>query len=138
MTDTDRAWELTWARVAGVINAMASGDPFTGATVDDARNAAWAAFKDRLPVGLRPEGDTPTTEAQEAKWGPDPGTIFRRLMNETKRARDNSGWHTPDESLKQMEGDDRVDELRVGGSRIGQVTSERLIGDAWDRITRGS
>ena len=87
---------------------------------------------------LRPEGETPTAEAQEKKWGADdPATPFRKLMNESKRVRDNQGWHMPDQSLKESRGDDRIDELSVGNSKIGQVTSEKLIGDAWDRLSKG-
>ncbi len=136
--DIDRAWDMTWGAVARAINAMAAGEHFTGATAEAAQAAAWQAFKRRLPAPLRPDGDAPTSEAQEAKWGADSrDTIFRKLMGESKRARDYSGWHTPDESLKQMEGNDRVDELSVGGSRIGQVPSERLMQEAWDRVTHG-
>ena len=127
---------MTWGRVASTINAMAAGQAFTGPTVDAARDAAWSAFKAKLPEGFRPTGETPTTEAQEAVWGMDDLTVFRRMMRETKRARDNGGWHTPDESLKASEGDDRIDELATGGSKIGQVTSEKLLEDAWKRITK--
>jgi len=136
--DIDRAWDMTWGRVARAINAMAAGERFTGPTVEAAQAAAWEAFTHRLPVALRPTGDAPTTEAQEAKWGADsPDTIFRKLMGESKRARDVTGWHTPDQGLKQMAGEDRVDELSVGSSRIGQVPPERLMQEAWDRVTRG-
>ena len=136
VTDTDKAWEMTWGRVASTINALAAGPAFTGTTVDAARDAAWSAFRTRMPEGFRPAGDTPTTEAQEAVWGMDDKTVFCRMMAETKRARDGGGWHTPDESLKASEGDDRVDELATGGSKIGQVTSESLMQDAWTRITK--
>jgi hypothetical protein len=135
VTDTDRAWELTWGRVASAINALAAGAAFTGPTVEAARDAAWRAFKARLPAGLKPDGDTPTTDAQEAVWGPDAQTVFTRMMRETKRGRDDSGWHTPDQGLKASEGDDRVDEMSTGNSKIGQVTSEKLLDDAWTRIT---
>ncbi len=137
VTDTDKAWAMTWGRVASTINAMAAGGPFTGPTVDAARDVAWSAFKARLPDGFRPTGATPTTEAQEAVWGTDEKTVFAQMMNETKRARDGGGWHTPDETLKGSEGDDRIDELAVGGSKIGQVTSEKLLQDAWKRLTKG-
>jgi hypothetical protein len=138
VSDIDLAWEMTWGRVARAINEMAAGERFTGPTAEAAQAAAWQAFKRRLPTPLRPDGDGPTVEAQEAKWGAeDRTTIFRRLMGESARARDASNWHTPDQNLKQMEGDDRVDELAVGSSRIGQVPSERLMQEAWDRVTRG-
>ena len=111
---------------------------FSGSTVEAAPAAAWQAFRRRLPDLLRPEGETPTAEAQEKKWGADdPATPFRKLMNESKRVRDNQGWHMPDQSLKESRGDDRIDELSVGNSKIGQVTSEKLIGDAWDRLSKG-
>ena len=82
---------MTWGKVAAVLNKMAE-EKFTGPTVEAALQSAWQTFKARLPEGLRPEGDTPTAEAQEKKWGADDkNTIFRKMMNETKRARDNSG-----------------------------------------------
>ncbi len=137
VTDIDLAWSRTWGKVASVLNAMAK-ESFTGSTVEAAQAAAWQAFRRRLPDLLRPEGETPTAEAQEKKWGADdPATPFRKLMNESKRVRDNQGWHMPDQSLKESRGDDRIDELSVGNSKIGQVTSEKLIGDAWERLSKG-
>ena len=59
-----------------------------------------------------------------------------RFAAETKRARDNSGWHTPDQSLKESRGDDRIDELSKGNSHIGEHKSEKVIKDAWDRLTK--
>jgi hypothetical protein len=136
--DVDMAWDRTWGCIARAINALATGQPITGATPDAARDAAWQAFKRRLPEALRPRGDAPTTEAQEEKWGvEDRSSFFRRLMRESERARDHSGWHTPDQTLKATEGNDRIDELAVGGSRIGQVAPEQLIRDAWGRLVRG-
>jgi hypothetical protein len=136
--DNEQAWQMTWGRIANVINEMANGEPFTGTTGEAAQAAAWREFRRRLPAALRPEGDTPTPQAQLAKWGTqDLGTIFRKLMRETRRARDDSQWHTPDQNLKRMEGNDRIDELAVGTSRIGQVPSQRLMSEAWDRLARG-
>ena len=127
-------YELTAKTVE--LNKMAE-ESFTGPTTEDATKAAWQAFKRRLPEGLRPDGDAPTAEAQEKKWGADdPATLFRKLMAETKRARDNSGWHTPDQSLKESRGDDRIDELSKGNSQIGEHKSEKVIKDAWDRLTK--
>ena len=95
-------------------------ETFTGPTAEAAQQAAWTTFKGRLPDGLRPGGDTPTAEAQEKNWGADDkNTMFRKLMNQTKRARD-SGWHTPDQSHKENRGDDRIDELSKGNSHIGE------------------
>jgi hypothetical protein len=136
VTDIDRAWEMTWGKVASIINAMAK-EKFTGSTVDAAQAAAWQAFRRRLPDLLRPEGDTPSADAQEKKWGADDKTTpFRKLMNESKRARDNQGWHTPDQSLKETRGDDRIDELSVGNSKIGGVKSDKLLMDAWERLSK--
>lgn len=136
VTDSDLAYEMTWGKVAAVLNKMAE-ESFTGPTTEDATKAAWQAFKRRLPEGLRPEGDAPTAEAQEKKWGADdPNTLFRKLMGETKRARDNGGWHTPDQTQRETRGDDRIDELSKGGSHIGEHKSEKVIKDAWDRLTK--
>ena len=88
VTDSDMAYAMTWGKVAAVLNKMAE-EKFTGPTVEAAQQSAWQTFKARLPEGLKPEGDTPTAEAQEKKWGADDkNTIFRKMMNETKRARD--------------------------------------------------
>ena len=136
VTDSDTAYAMTWGKVAAVLNKMAE-EKFTGPTVEAALQSAWQTFKARLPEGLRPEGDTPTAEAQEKKWGADDkNTIFRKLMNETKRARDNSGWHTPDQSVKENRGDDRIDELSKGNSRIGEKKTPQLMKEAWDRVTK--
>ena len=59
------------------------------------------------------------------------------MMNETKRARDNSGWHTPDQSVKENRGDDRIDELSKGNSQIGDHKTPQLMKEAWDRLTKG-
>ena len=91
------------------------------------------------PPSRRPStrGDTPTAEAQEKKWGADDeNTLFRKLMNETKRARDNQGWHTPDESLKEHRGKDEIYELSKGNSRIGEKKTPELMKEAWDRVTK--
>ena len=53
VTDIDAAWAMTWGKIAGVLNAMAK-EKFTGATVEAAQAAAWAAFKSRLPEALGP------------------------------------------------------------------------------------
>ena len=134
--DNDAAYAMSWGKIADIINAMAN-EKFSGATTEAAQAAAWAAFRSRLPALFRPEGETPTTEAQEKLWGADDdGNPFSKLMNESKRARDWSGWHTPDEQMKEMRGDDRIDELKTGGSKIGQVKSEQLLKDAWDKLAK--
>ncbi len=135
VTDSDAAYAMTWGKVAAILNAMAD-EKFTGATPEAAQQAAWQAFKRRLPAGMRPEGETPTAEAQEKIWGPDDkNTLFRKLMNETKRLRD-SGWHTPDQSLKENRGDDRIDELSKGNSHIDEFHTPEMMKAAWDRLTK--
>jgi hypothetical protein len=139
VADSDLAWEMTRGRVASVINEMAAGDDFTGTTMDEARAAAWREFKRRLPAPMRPEGDQPSNEAQEAKWGFEPRTtIFRQMMRVTRQARDLSGWHTPEESMHAMEGENRIDHLADGTSRIPGTATPQLMQEAWDRITGSS
>jgi hypothetical protein len=139
VADSDLAWEMIRGRVASVINEMAAGDDYTGSTVDEAQAAAWREFKRRLPAPMRPEGDQPSNEAQEAKWGQDPRTtIFRQMMRVTRQARDLSGWHTPEESMHAMEGENRIDRLAEGNSRIPGTASPQLMQEAWDRITGSS
>jgi hypothetical protein len=136
VSDNDAAYAMSWGKIADIINAMAN-EKFSGATTEAAQAAAWAAFRSRLPGLFRPEGETPTTEAQEKKWGADvDGNPFRKLMNESKRARDWGGWHTPDEQMKEMRGDDQIDELKTGGSKIGQVKTDQLMKDAWDKLAK--
>jgi hypothetical protein len=48
--------------------------------------------------------------------------------------RDRSGRPTPDQPRAAFKGDERVDELAVGRSRIGSVTFAPLIADAWKRL----
>jgi hypothetical protein len=136
VTDTQKAYDMTWGRVAGIVNAMAAATSGSkGSTVDAAQQAAWKAFVAKLPKGFQPTGDSYSTEAQEAIWGADdPKTIFRKLMNETKAVRDGKLWHVPEESQKATVGDDRIDELSAGNSHIGETTTDVLIGDAWRRL----
>jgi hypothetical protein len=49
-------------------------------------------------------------------------------------ARDRSGRHPPDQPLEAFEGDEWVNELAVGRSRIGSMSSAPLIADAWKRL----
>jgi hypothetical protein len=138
VADTDLAYDMTWGRVEGAINAMADAGPVSGSTVEEASAAAWEAFKRRLPAPLRPAGDRPTPEAQEAKWGAEVRTsLFRRLMGESARARDLSQWHTPSTELIPGEGPDRVEKITAGNSRIPGTPPQQLMREAWDRITGG-
>jgi hypothetical protein len=137
VTDTEKAYSMTWGKVASIVNEMAAARSGSkGGTVEAANQAAWKAFVDRLPKGFKPAGETYSTEGQEAVWGADDKkTVFRQLMNETKAVRDGKLWHHPEEAQKASTGDDLIYEMSAGNSHIGETTSETLIGDAWKRLT---
>jgi hypothetical protein len=137
--DMDLAYAMTWGRVRDVLAEMAQAEkPYTGATPEAARDAAWKDFQKRLPAGFRPEGPAPTKEAQERVWGPDDkGSVFTKLWKESGRARDASGDHTPDQSMKLEKGNDRIDELSDGKSHIPGPESKTLMDEAWRRIVKG-
>ncbi len=97
-----------------------------------------AEFRRRLPALLRPEGETPTSDAQEKRWGADDEkTPFRKLMNESKRARDWGGWHTPDEQMKESAATTRSTSSRTAARRSGAEEADELLKEAWDRVTKG-
>ncbi len=138
VADQTIAWQDTWRRVAEAVNAMADGAPVTAATPDEARRAAWRQFVASLPPQLRPAGRDPSEEAQLAAWGfEQPNSAFRRLIGESKRARDDSQWHTPDSSLDHTEGSDEVRVIARGSSRIPGTTPEAVMRAAWERLAAG-
>jgi hypothetical protein len=136
--DMDLAYQMTWGRVRDVLAEMAKEEkPYTGATAEAALHAAWKDFKKRLPPGFRPEGDAPTKEAQEAVWGPDdPKSVFSRMWRESARARDDSGEHTPSEEMLLEKGNDLVNELKPGGSKIPGRDAKTVMDEGWARITK--
>jgi hypothetical protein len=136
--DQTIAWQDTWRRVADAVNAMADGAPVTAATPDAARQAAWRQFVASLPPQLRPAGREPSEESQLAAWGFEQrDSAFRRLIGESKRARDDSQWHTPDSSLDHMEGTAEVRVITRGSSRIPGTTPEAVMSAAWERLAAG-
>jgi hypothetical protein len=136
--DMDLAYQMTWGRVRDVLDAMAKEEkPYSGATSEAAVAAAWKDFKKRLPAGFRPEGDTPTKEAQETVWGPDDrNSVFSKLWAESGRARDRSGDHTPAEQMLAEQGNDLINELADGQSDIPGPESRKVMDEGWARITR--
>lgn len=136
--DMDLAYEMTWGRVRDVLAEMAKAEkPYSGATAEAARDAAWMDFKKRLPAGFRPDGPAPTKEAQERVWGPDDtGSVFTKLWKESARSRDQSGDHTPDQQMMLEKGNDRIDELADGRSHIPGQESKALMDEAWRRVVK--
>jgi hypothetical protein len=137
--DQTIAWQDTWGRVAEVVNAMATEAPVTAATPEEAQRTAWRTFVGRLPGPLRPDGADASESAQLAKWDVTSSTsIFKKLVGESKRARDISQWHTPDSSLDHMEGENEVRVLAAGSSQIGVTTPEVLMREAWARLSQAA
>ena len=136
--DMDLAYEMTWGRVRDVLADMAAQDkPYTGASPEAALQSAWNDFKKRLPAGFRPEGDTPTKEAQEKVWGPDdPKSAFSRMWRESARARDDSGEHTPSEEMLREQGNDLINELKDGNSKIPGRDAKTVMEEGWARILK--
>jgi hypothetical protein len=136
VADQTIAGRDTWQRIAGVLNDMASGPPVCRPTAAEATNAAWHTFVDALPAPLRPSGAEPSEEAQVERWGfAESTSLFRRLVDESGRARDRSGWHTTGSSLDHMEGVDEVREVVAGSSKIGVTSPEDLMTAAWTRLS---
>jgi hypothetical protein len=125
----------TWGRVTEAANRLADGPPIVAPSPDEARRAAWTRFVASLPPLLRPDGAEPTEEAQLAKWGPEVRTsVFRQLVGESKRARDDSQWHTPSADLDHMEGAAEIRVVGDGSSRIPGPRPPELMQAAWDRL----
>jgi hypothetical protein len=136
VSDNELAYDRTWGTVVRVLTAMADGAGYSGDSEEAVLRRGWADFRRRLPAPLRPDGDLPTRDAQESRWGiENPGSAYVRLMQATKAARDDSGFHTPAQTLKEHRGRDRIDELSDGQSRIPGPESQQVIDDAWDRLT---
>ena len=133
--DQTIAWRDTWQRVAYVTNRLADGEPARGATAAAAISASWRQFRDALPPLLKPAGPEPSDDAQTARWGWEPPTsAFRRLVGESKRARDDSQWHTPSGELDHMEGHHEVRTVEPGSSRLPGPLPADLMRAAWDRL----
>ena len=136
--DMDLAYQMTWGRVRDVLADMAAQEkPYTGATAEAALQAAWKDFQKRLPAGFRPEGDKPTKEAQEAVWGPDDKkSVFSKMWRESAWARDDSGEHTPSEEKLVEKGNDLINELKPGGSKIPGRDAKTVMDEGWARIIK--
>jgi len=135
VADNDRAYEMTWAKVASVLGQMADGKPYTGDSEEAVLRAAWADFQKRLPPQLRPDGEKPTRESQEDRWGIDaPTSAYATLMKATRRARDDSSRHTPLQVLKESRGNDQIDELMDGQSKIPGPPTDEVMKEAWDKL----
>jgi hypothetical protein len=129
--DHTLGWQLTWGTVSEAIADLARVPGPVQPTEEAARTDLWKRFSAALPPDLRPQGNAPTDDAQTAQWGFAPSTsLFRRLFLGTK-ARDQRGWHTTTSELGRQEGQDGKDEIRhvAGDTRIGEVSSEDLIGE---------
>jgi hypothetical protein len=135
VADQSIARSDTWERVADATNRLADGPPIIGASPDEARRAAWSRFVEALPPLLRPAGRDASEDAQLAKWGPEvPTSVFRQLVGESKRARDDSQWHTPSADLDHMEGPAEVRKVEAGNSKIPGTLPDQLMEAAWNRL----
>ncbi len=136
VSDHTLGWQVTWGMIAETISALAHAPGAAFPTEEAARQDLWKRFCAALPADLRPRGDEISDEAQAAQWGFDPKTtVFRRLFGATK-ARDERGWHTTSSELDHKVGDDEF--RQIGGqTRIGEVSSEDLIGEIRGTSARG-
>jgi hypothetical protein len=128
VSDHTLGWQVTWGTVSETIADLAKTPGPVQATEEAARQDLWKRFNAALPADLRPKGAEPSDEAQQAEWGFEPSaSLFKRLFGATK-ARDQRGWHTTTSELDHHAGED--DYRTVGGAtRIGEVSSEDLIGE---------
>jgi hypothetical protein len=136
VSDHTLGWQVTWGTVSETIAGLAQAPGPVQPTEDAARKDLWRRFSGGLPADLRPKGAEPTDEAQTALWGPEPSTtLFQRLFGATK-ARDHRGWHTTTSELDHQAGDDEF--RTIGGTtRIGEVSSEDLIGEIRGSAAKG-
>ena len=127
-SDHTLGWQVTWGTISRTIAELAKAPGPAQATEEAARADLWKRFRAALPADLRPNGDTPSDDAQTAQWGLEPSTsLFRRLFMGTK-ARDQRGWHTTTSELDHQDGNDEIRHV-AGETRIGQVSSEDLIAE---------
>jgi len=136
VSDHTLGWEVTWGTVSETIANLAQAPGPVQATEDAARKDLWRRFSGALPADLRPNGAEPTDDAQTTQWGFEPSTtLFQRLFGATT-ARDHRGWHTTSSELGHQTGQDEF--RHVGGTtRIGEVSSEDLIGEIRGKAAKG-
>jgi hypothetical protein len=136
VSDHTLGWEVTWGTVSETIANLAQAPGPVQATEDAARKDLWRRFSGALPADLRPNGAEPTDDAQTTQWGFEPSTtLFQRLFGATK-ARDHRGWHTTSSELDHQTGQDEFRHV-VGTTRIGEVSSEDLIGEIRGKAAKG-
>jgi hypothetical protein len=136
VSDHTLGWQVTWGNVSEAIGNLAQAPGPVLPTEEAARKDLWTRFVAAVPADLRPKGAEATDEAQKAEWGFEPSTsLFKRLFGATK-ARDQRGWHTTTSELDHKTGDDEF--RTVGGAtRIGEVSSEDLIGEIRGATAKG-
>ncbi|MGH2465472.1 MAG: hypothetical protein ACRDGI_08425 [Candidatus Limnocylindrales bacterium] len=121
-------WQVTWGAVGEAVNELAKAPGPILPTEEAATTDLWKRFKAALPADLRPRGDEPSDEAQQAIWGFDPKTtIFRRLFGATT-ARDTRNWHTTTSELDHQDGQDEIRQV-AGDVHINETSSEDLIAE---------
>jgi len=134
LMDMEWARHLSVDRASEVVNDLASKEAPTGATADEARTAAQAWVRDRLPAQLRwPDGTRPFPH-----WVRAYGSL-KRVTDE----RDSNGWHDLTTQIvlspaeKRRLGVPVEDELRryvAGTTQIGDHPAEATVRARWDSL----
>jgi hypothetical protein len=136
VSDSTLAWELSWKKVAAIINELAKKPGPPQATSEAATKDLWNRYKRALPEeDLKPEGEQPTEDAQRKVLSPDRGTLFRWLF-ETTVVRDTRGYHEPKTTPVGV-GEETVNKLEPGNSQLPGPLSEKLIPEVREKYKPG-
>lgn len=134
--DATLAWQLTWKKVADLINELAKKPGPPEATPEAATKALWRRYREALPPDLRPEGERPTESAQRDVLDVRGGTFFG-WMWEITVVRDTRNYHEPKTKPVDVAGDATVSVLDTGQSQIPGPKSEDLIEEVRKKYTKG-
>jgi hypothetical protein len=135
-SDARLAWELTWKKTADTINRIAKQPGPPASTPEAATKGLWKRYVAALPSDLRPEGDSPSDEAQRAVLAVRAGTFFAWLWEATI-VRDTRNYHEPRTKPADAAGRDTISVVVAGDSRIPGPTSEELLADLRPKYTKG-
>ena len=135
-SDANLAVELTWKKVAAVINQLARQPGPVESSADAATNALWKRYLQALPADLRPDTATPSESAQRDVLAVRGGTFFGWMWESTV-VRDTRGYHEPRTKGKATAGDVVVNEIVPADSKLPGPTSEELLTELRKKYTPG-
>lgn len=134
--DAQLAVELTWKKVAAVINGLAKEPGPPQPSAEAATQALWTRYLKALPADLRPDSAKPSDAAQRDVLAVRGGTFFGWMWESTV-VRDTRGYHEPRTRGKSVPGKDVVNEIVPADSKIPGPTSEDLLAELRKKYTPG-